>query len=203
MNEFVMVDLLFMALAIAAVWAAHYLAQPPPGEEPEPMPGPLLATGTALVSWTSSGMELQRPKPLDETLRRICNSSGYRSIDAFLDGARLAYEDITDAFASGELAPQRHLLSDPVYDTFAAAIAGRATRGETIERMFIGVGCDIIDASLANGRAWIDVRFVGMVVSATRNAEATSSSAIPIGSSRSRRSGPSSATCGRPSRTGY
>ena len=172
MNEFVMVDMLFMALALAAAWAAHYLAQPPPGEAPsnEPMPGPLLATGTALVSWTGSGIDLPRLKPLDETLRRICISSGYRGIDTFREGAKLAYEDITDAFASGDLGPQRHLLSDAVYDAFAAAVADRTARGETIDRIFIGVGCDIVDAGLANGRAWIDVRFVGVVVSATRDA---------------------------------
>ena len=172
MSEFVMVDLLFMAFAIAAVWAAHYMAQPPPneGQPHDSAPKPLLATGTSLVSWTGTGFDVQRPKPLDETLRRICNASGYSGIETFLEGAGLAYEEITNAFASGDLAAQRHLLSDAVYETFAEVIAQRSARGETVEWTFIGVGCDIVDAGLAYGRAWIDVRFVGTMTSATRNA---------------------------------
>jgi predicted lipid-binding transport protein (Tim44 family) len=174
MNEFVLVDILFMAIAVAATWAAHYLAQPPPSEAPnhDPAPPPLLAASHGVVSWTGATLEIHRPAaPLDEALRRICNSSGYRSIDVFLDGAKLAYEDVSNAFASGELDAQKHLLSETVYETFAEAIATRASRAESVELTFIGVGAaDITDAGLGNGQAWIDVRFVGMMVSVTRDA---------------------------------
>src|SRR5690606_39101501 len=155
-----------------AAWAAHYLAQPPPNQTSTQVPPPLLAASHGLVSWTGTAFEIRQPvAPLDEALRRICNASGYRSIDVFLDGARLAYEDVSNAFASGELGAQKHLLSEAVYETFAEAIAARAGRGETVELTFIGVGAaDIIDAGLGNGRAWIDVRFVGAMVSVTRDA---------------------------------
>ena len=174
MSEFVLVDLLFMALALAATWAAHYLAQPPPTEarNSHAMPRPLLSAGHGAVSWTGVQPEIQKPSPLDETLRRICVASGYRGIDVFLEGARLAYEEVTNAFATGNLDAQRHLLSPAVYETFAEAIAQRTARGEIVELIFIGVGAaDILDAGLGNGQAWIDVRFVGAMVSVTLNAD--------------------------------
>lgn len=174
MSEFVLVDLLFMVLAMAVAWAAHYLAQPPPGDavNQDATPRPLLAAGQELVSWTGTPLEAPRPStPLEQTLRRICSTSGYRGIDIFLDGAKLAYEAIAGAFAGGDLRAERHLLSETVYEVFSEAIAERKTRGETIERIFIGLkGCDIVDAGLANGQAWIDVRFVEVMVSVTRNA---------------------------------
>ena len=173
MSEYVLVDLLFMVLAMAVAWAAHYLAQPPPGEavNQDGTPRPLLAAGQELVSWTGIPLEAPKPStPLDQTLRRICFTSGYRGIDVFLDGARLAYEAIAGAFASGDLSAERHLLSDTVYEVFSDVIAQRKARGETIERIFIGLSCDIVDAGVTNGEAWIDVRFVETLVSATRNA---------------------------------
>jgi predicted lipid-binding transport protein (Tim44 family) len=174
MNEFVLVDILFMALAVAAAWAAHYLAQPPPSQTSshDPAPPALLAAAHGAVSWTGAAVETHKhTTPLDETLRRICNASGYHGIDVFLEGAKLVYEDVTNAFASGELSPQQHLLSEAVYETFAEAIADRTGRGETAELTFVGVGAaDITDAGIGNGQAWIDVRFVGAMVSVTRDA---------------------------------
>lgn len=172
MNEFVLVDLLFMALAIGAAWVAHILAPPPLNEARNNVPRPLLAAGTDLVAWTGIALDTRKPpRPLDEILRRICTASGYRDIEVFLEGARLAYEEITDAFARGSLSAQRHLLSKPVYEIFEEAITQRTARDETVERTFIGIGgCDILDAGLGNGQAWIDVRFVGVMVSVTKNA---------------------------------
>ncbi|RYG87100.1 MAG: Tim44/TimA family putative adaptor protein, partial [Alphaproteobacteria bacterium] len=175
MSEFALLDLLLMALATAAAWAANYLAQPPPSEAPtsEPASPPLLAAGLGVISWTGDGFEVQRPAtPLDETLRRICIASGYRGIDTFIDGAKLAYEEVTNAFASGDLSSQAYLLSPDVFETFAEAIAERSKRGETVDLMFIGVGAaDVLDAGIGNGQAWIDVRFVGAMVSVTRNGD--------------------------------
>ena len=39
-----------------------------------------------------------------------------------------------------------------------------------MEWTLIGVGCDIVGAGHAHGQAWIDVRFVATMTSATRNA---------------------------------
>ena len=44
---------------------------------------------------------------------------------AFLDGARRAYETVLDAFAKGDLAALKGLLSRDVYEGFAKAIASR------------------------------------------------------------------------------
>lgn len=174
MIEFVVVDMLFVALIFGAAWATHSLAQPPPSDAPDlkVAASPLHSTGHGIVSWTGSGFEIQKSiSPLGETLHRICNGCGYRGTEVFLEGARLAYEDITNAFSVGDMNAQDHLLSDTVYEAFTAAMENRKGRNESVELTLIGVtGADILDAGLDNGQAWIDVRFAGAMVSVTRNA---------------------------------
>lgn len=175
MNEFTLVDLLVTALAMGAAWVVHFSGQFPPSEAPrnEPQLLPMLAAGLGAVSSTGSSSELpRRATPLGETLRRICNASGYSAIDTFLDGAKLAYEEVSKAFAAGDLSRQRYLFSDDVFETFAEALAERATRGESVELTFIRVGDpDIVAAELNGGYAWISVRFMGTVVSVTTDRE--------------------------------
>jgi predicted lipid-binding transport protein (Tim44 family) len=131
----------------------------------------MLAAGHGAVSWTGPSPQSQRQvTPLGETLRRICNASGYSAIDTFLDGAKLAYEEVSSAFAKGDLSGQRYLFSDDVFDTFAEALAQRATRGVSVELTFIRVGDpDIVAAELSGGYAWVSVRFISTVVSVTRD----------------------------------
>lgn len=105
--------------------------------------------------------------PLAEVLKRILVASGLANAEAFLRGARLAYEAILNAFAEGDLEPVAYLLSPEVQRDFGRAIDERKGRGERVKFMFIGIhAAEIIDAELARGRAEIVVRFVGEVVSA-------------------------------------
>lgn len=172
MNAFGLVDYVMMIAAVVASWGMYYALQPrPPDGDERPASPPLLAAGLAPLAWTAPGGEARNPAlPLEGILNRICAASDYPNIDRFLAGARLAYETIITAFAEGNLAPQAHLISDSVRETFEAAITARRQRGETVDLLFIGFRTvDIIDAGMDNGRAWIDVRFVGLTVSATRD----------------------------------
>ena len=99
-------------------------------------------------------------------------ASQYRSIEIFVDGAKLAYESIVESFVSGNLEQVRWLLSPDVYEDFVQVIADRNERDEIREQTFIGFQvAEIVDAETANGRASIEVRFVADVISVTRDRE--------------------------------
>lgn len=175
MNELGLFDYLLMIVAMIASWGIYFAAQPPPSERhDEPAVQPLLSASLGGVGWIAPSTGTQEAAlPLDRALNRICSACGYRSIETFLAGAKLSYELIVGAFASGDLAPYAYLLSDGVRDAFAEAIAERQARDETIELTFIGLrACDIVGAELAGGRVSIDVRFVGEMVSVTRDSNA-------------------------------
>lgn len=79
----------------------------------------------------------------------------------FLEGARAAFEMIVGAFAAGDKARLRPLLSDDVYTPFAAAIDERTTAGETLETQIVGLTrLDITKASLTGRIARVTVKFV-------------------------------------------
>jgi predicted lipid-binding transport protein (Tim44 family) len=72
----------------------------------------------------------------------------------FLEGARAAFEMIVAAFAAGDKARLRPLLSDEVYRPFAAAIDERIAARETLETRILGLKqLDIVEAELAGRTA--------------------------------------------------
>lgn len=172
MNTLGFLDYLLITAAAILSWRMYYAAQPPPPPEAEAkQPARPTAANPALLH-----SDVQLPPntaaPLAGALRRICVASGYNKIETFLDGARLAYEEVTGAFARGDMAPQGHLLAEPVRETFDSVIAARQVRGESMELMFIGFrSCTIADAGMADGLAWIAVRYVAQLVSATRDGD--------------------------------
>ena len=79
----------------------------------------------------------------------------------FLEGARAAFEMIVGAFAAGDKARLRPLLSDEVYTPFAAAIDERTAAGETLETRIVGLKrLDITEAGLTGRLARVTVKFV-------------------------------------------
>ena len=90
--------------------------------------------------------------------------------DAFLKGARAAYEIIVTAFAEGNRKTLKGLLSRDVYEGFAGAISDRESRGEQVDQSFVGIkAADIFEAELKNGMAQVTVKFVSELISATRD----------------------------------
>jgi predicted lipid-binding transport protein (Tim44 family) len=90
--------------------------------------------------------------------------------DAFLKGARAAYEIIVTAFAEGNRKTLKGLLSREVYDGFAGAISDRESRSEQVDQSFVGIkGADIVEAELKGGIAQVTVKFVSELISATRD----------------------------------
>ena len=97
-----------------------------------------------------------------------------RSFDRahFLTGAKAAYEMIVTAFANGDRAILRPLLSPEVYGAFETAIGGREQRGEKATLTFVGFKeAKIIAASLKARMAEITVAFGAQFISATTDAK--------------------------------
>lgn len=79
----------------------------------------------------------------------------------FLEGARMAFEMIVAAFAAGDKAQLRPLLSDEVFNPFSTAIDEREAAGETLETRILQLkSIDIVEAGLAGRTARVTVKFV-------------------------------------------
>jgi predicted lipid-binding transport protein (Tim44 family) len=133
---------------------------PLPGTKPETPPEP--AAAPVWTGYAESGSALARGlEKIAETDRQFLPSS-------FLEGAKIAYEMIVGAFASGDKSSLKNLLSRDVYDSFASAIDQREKAGETIEQKFVGIDkAEISAADLQNKRATVTVKFVSEMISAT------------------------------------
>lgn len=91
---------------------------------------------------------------------------------AFIGGAKAAYEMIVSAFAEGDRRTLKNLLAKDVFDGFASAIAERENRGETMESRFVGIDkAEITGVEVKDGHAQVTIRFVSQLVSVTRDKE--------------------------------
>jgi predicted lipid-binding transport protein (Tim44 family) len=96
------------------------------------------------------------------------------SAEAFLDGARRAYEAVLGYYARGEVGMLRPLLSPEVLQAFADACAGRAERGGTLDLTFIGIeSAKIVSVEISADAVEITVDFRAQVASSERSADGT------------------------------
>ncbi|HLF21451.1 MAG TPA: Tim44/TimA family putative adaptor protein, partial [Aestuariivirga sp.] len=101
-------------------------------------------------------------------LERLAKTDPQFSPKSFIDGARIAYEMIVDAFARGDKTALKPLLARDVYDGFAKAIDAREAEGQKLESRFVGIDKAEFAAVDLNGkRAAITVKFVSELISAT------------------------------------
>lgn len=90
----------------------------------------------------------------------------------FLGGARAAFEMIVGAFAAGDAAALKPLLSDEVFENFNGAIKARAKAKETLETTLVGISsAEIIEAELQGRTAVVTVKFVSEQINVTKDAE--------------------------------
>ncbi len=109
-----------------------------------------------------------------DALRRMAQVEPGFSPSGFLEGAKRAYEMILMAYENGDTETLRPLLSDEVYESFAAAIERRKAEGLVVDARFVGVReAKIFSAMFSEetGEADVEVRFVGELVSVVRNAD--------------------------------
>ncbi len=92
-------------------------------------------------------------------------------VDSFLSGARWAYEMVVLAFANGDTATLKPLVSDEVFANFGHALDERKAAGNTVETTIVSIrGADIVGAALRGRMAEVTVKFSSELISVTRNA---------------------------------
>src|SRR4051812_12279444 len=92
----------------------------------------------------------------------------------FLQGAKGAFGMIVTAFAQGDTPTLRPLLSDDVYENFAAAIRSRQSSGETLETKVVNVrDADLIEARMEGRTAFVTVKFISEQINVTRDRAGT------------------------------
>jgi predicted lipid-binding transport protein (Tim44 family) len=97
--------------------------------------------------------------PVAEGLGRIGRADPSFDPSHFLEGARAAFEMVVAAFASGDKAALRPLLSDEVFRQFTTAIDERLAAKETLETRIIRFdSADIVEAGLQRNTAQITVK---------------------------------------------
>ena len=112
------------------------------------------------------------PSSLAAGIARI--GSADRSFDenAFLAGARAAFEIVVNAFAKADTAALQPLLSEPVYASFSEAIRARQTAHERLETNLTTIkSVEIAEADLAGDVATIGVKIVSDQTNVTRAAD--------------------------------
>ena len=94
------------------------------------------------------------------------------NVEDFLVGARVAFEMILGAYASGDRETLKNLLSPDVYDNFRSAIDDRETAGHEMEETLVGIrSADIIEAYTDEFHAYVTTKFLSEQVHVLRDRE--------------------------------
>jgi predicted lipid-binding transport protein (Tim44 family) len=105
---------------------------------------------------------------LNKGIRTLIDADPSFNPKEFMKGARAAYEMIVVAFATGDRATLKNLLSGEVYEGFDAALKDRESRGEKIKSTFVGIEkADMLNAGTKASEAQITVGIVSQLISAT------------------------------------
>ena len=110
--------------------------------------------------------------PTKEILKNKLNLSNFdqEAKENFLKGAKIAYETIIIAFASGNLKNIRSLLGKKVFDQFSEAVKVRENEGHISETTFIGVNsASIKKHKKINNILEVTVDFVSEIISCVKD----------------------------------
>lgn len=106
-----------------------------------------------------------QPLSLDAKLAQVHTADSTFEEKHFLAGARAAFQMIVSAFAAGDLATLRPLLSSHLYGEFGRGISERPQRDTGGEVRFEGpIEAEIVDAGMSGREVHIQVRFASRQV---------------------------------------
>ena len=112
------------------------------------------------------------PSPLAAGIAQIRGADPAFDEALFAAGARAAFEMILHAFAAGDAATLRPLLSDEVFANFNGAIEERRKVGHTLATTLVGIrSLDVIEADLQGRNAVVTVKVVSDQINVTQDAE--------------------------------
>lgn len=115
-------------------------------------------------------LEQAPPKPVSTNARVLREADPSFDEAEFLKGARMAYEMIVEAFASGDLRAIRAYLSDSVYDAFKGAVIARDEAEHTSELKFVGIDhAAIVDSECNDEWMTATAEFASNQVRVTRD----------------------------------
>ena len=98
----------------------------------------------------------------------------------FLVGARVAFEMVLGAYATGDRRTLENLLSPEVLGNFVRAIDEREKLGQVMEDTLVGIRrADIVEADMEGTNAAVTVKFVSEQVNVIRDAEGQIASGNP------------------------
>jgi predicted lipid-binding transport protein (Tim44 family) len=101
-------------------------------------------------------------------LQKIALADAAFQPKSFLDGAKLAYEMVVEAFAKSDKPTLKSLLSREVLDGFSKAIDARQQAGEKLTLQFVGFEkTEFATANLIDKRASLTVKFFSQMISST------------------------------------
>lgn len=110
------------------------------------------------------------PPALDQGLRAIVAADRQFDLPSFLEGAKMAYGMILEAFWRGDRETLRSLCDSDVYEQFSAAIDAREAAGETLDNRLVRIEeVEIRSASLDGRMARIVVGFAADIAAVTRD----------------------------------
>lgn len=90
--------------------------------------------------------------------------------DEFLSGAKIAFELILGAYASGDAGALKPMLNAEVYANFSKAIQDRDLAGETLEDTLIGIkSAEILEVETEKKTTGITVKFISEQINVTRD----------------------------------
>jgi predicted lipid-binding transport protein (Tim44 family) len=126
------------------------------GAPPAELPAPVAATPAT---------------PLEAGVTQIKLADPSFDPRGFVVGAKQAFEMIVGAFAQGDSAALRPLLSDEVYDNFVSDIRRRQQAKQTLETTLVGIkSAEIIEAKMDGRSAVVTMKFVTEQINVTRDA---------------------------------
>ncbi|TWJ09131.1 Tim44/TimA family putative adaptor protein [Altererythrobacter ishigakiensis] len=119
-----------------------------------------------------------RPQPrlegmipaVERGVREISAADPKFDILMFLEGAKVAYKMVLEAFWKGDRATLKELCDDDVYAGFSAAIDAREAAGHTLDNKLIRIEEEKVhSATIDNGVARVAVLFVSDIAAVTRD----------------------------------
>ncbi len=108
--------------------------------------------------------------PMEIGLTQIRVADPKFNIAEFQSGSRMAFELVLTAFAAGDTALLKNLLSPEVFGNFSQSIREREEAEETMETTLVGIkSTDVVEAYMAGRTAHITVKFVTQQVNVVRD----------------------------------
>lgn len=108
--------------------------------------------------------------PLAEGVVQIKRADPSFDLDEFLSGARIAFEMILTAYASGDRAALKPLLSQEVFNNFEHSMREREDSGEKIDISLVGItSAEPVEVYMAGRTAHVTVKVVSEQMTVTRD----------------------------------